>query len=75
LQANRGNAYVGPTSLQGQLFNKNLIFPSYDCKNTSGEHPPTSGASAEPGCTVDPPINFQGALQKFPQVQADNYKP
>jgi phospholipid/cholesterol/gamma-HCH transport system substrate-binding protein len=76
LQANRGNAYVGPTSLQGQLFNKNLIFPTYDCKNTSGEHPPISGgASPEPGCTVDPPINFQGALQKFPQVQADNYKP
>ena len=76
LQANRGNAYVGPTSLQGTLFNKNLIFPTYDCNNTTGEHPPVpSGASPEPGCTVDPPINFQGVMQKFPQVQPDNYKP
>jgi phospholipid/cholesterol/gamma-HCH transport system substrate-binding protein len=76
LKANRGNAYVGPTSLQGNLFNKSIIFPSYDCNNTGGEHPPvTSGSSPEPGCTVDPPINFQGVMQKFPQVRADNYQP
>lgn len=70
---NRGNSYLGPVSLQGALVAKHLIFPSYDCNNTGGEHPPTTGLTAAPGCTVDPPINFQGSLQKFPHIQPDNY--
>lgn len=70
----RGNAYVGPTSVQGALAQKNLATtPSFDCNNTGGEHPPVGGLQPQPGCTVDPPINFQGALLKFPHVQANNY--
>lgn len=72
---NRGNSYSGPNSLQGALVNKNLTpNPSFDCNNTGGEHPPRAGTpSPEPGCTVDPPISFQGVLQKFPHVQPNNY--
>ncbi len=73
----RGNTYVGPNSLQGELLTKNLVaFPSFDCNNTGGEHGPTAGNPAQPGqpgCTLDRPINFQGALQKYPHVQANNY--
>jgi phospholipid/cholesterol/gamma-HCH transport system substrate-binding protein len=74
-KTNRGNTYQGPNSLQGAILTKNLIFPTFDCNNTGGEHPPVTGASPEPGCTVDPPIPFQGQPQKFPHIQPDNYRP
>lgn len=73
LAENRGNAYVGPASLAGAIVTKHLIFPTFDCNNTGGEHPPITGPPSQAGCTVDPPINFQGSLQKFPHVQLDNY--
>jgi phospholipid/cholesterol/gamma-HCH transport system substrate-binding protein len=71
---NRGNAYVGPNSLQGPFISKNLIIPNYDCLPTGGETPPKGTPPNDtPGCTIDPPFLFQGSLQKFPHVQANNY--
>ena len=72
---NRGNAYLGPNSLQGAIVTKNLIIPSYDCNNTGGEHKPQGGLSASPGCTVDPPFPFLGSLTKFPHIPSANYNP
>jgi phospholipid/cholesterol/gamma-HCH transport system substrate-binding protein len=69
LPSNRGNSYVSPDSLFGKTFA--LMTPSFDCRNTGGEHPPTS---TEPGCQVDKNMRFQGRLQgRFPHVEADNY--
>jgi phospholipid/cholesterol/gamma-HCH transport system substrate-binding protein len=69
LKTNRGNAYVGPQSLFGET--QALMTPSFDCRNTGGEHPPTAD---EPGCQVDKHIQFQGRLQgQFPHVEADDY--
>jgi virulence factor Mce-like protein len=76
---NRGNAYLGPASLAGSIVTKNLIVPAYNCDNTgapgNGEKPPTGGFSGSPGCTVDPPFLFQGAMTKFPHIASDNYNP
>jgi phospholipid/cholesterol/gamma-HCH transport system substrate-binding protein len=69
LKTNRGNSYVSPGSLFGPT--TSLVTPSFDCNNTGGEHPPTS---SEPGCQVDPHMQFQGRLQpRFPHVEADSY--
>jgi virulence factor Mce-like protein len=78
---NRGNAYLGPNELAGQIATKNLIVPSFDCNNTgapgNGEKPPTNSGqpNSSPGCTVMPPFMFQGSLTKFPHIGADNYNP
>jgi hypothetical protein len=69
LKTNRGNSYVAPESLYGET--QALLTPSWDCDNTSGEHPPTAD---EPGCQVDKNFEFQGRLQPhFPHVEAEDY--
>jgi virulence factor Mce-like protein len=69
INTNRGNSYVGPTTLFGET--KSLVTPSWDCNNTGGEHPPTA---SEPGCSLDKNFEFQGRLQtRFPHVEPANY--
>jgi virulence factor Mce-like protein len=60
-KANRGNAYLPPTSSPDP---QAQILPSFDCAN-SGEHGPTN----RPGCKVAGPIPFGGLSQRFPQVR------
>jgi virulence factor Mce-like protein len=70
LKTNRGNSYTPP----GALFapgNDALVTPSFDCRNTGGDHPPTAD---EPGCKTAQPITLQGRLQgSFPHPEAADY--
>ena len=76
---NRGNAYLGPNDLAGQIVTKNLIIPSYNCDNTgapgNGEKAPQGGLQASPGCTISPPFPYLGSLTKFPHIPSANYNP
>jgi phospholipid/cholesterol/gamma-HCH transport system substrate-binding protein len=70
LATNRGNSYTPPAGLHGPG-NPALITPSFDCRNTGGDHPPTS---TEPGCHTAKPFRLQDRLQPaFPQPEADDY--
>jgi phospholipid/cholesterol/gamma-HCH transport system substrate-binding protein len=69
IKTNRGNSYVPP----GELFGPNagLITPSFDCRNTGGDHPPSS---SEPGCQTAKRFRINGRLQPtFPVAQAEDY--
>jgi phospholipid/cholesterol/gamma-HCH transport system substrate-binding protein len=69
LKTNRGNSYVPPGALFGP--NDALITPSFDCRNTGGDHPPTS---SEPGCETAKRFELQGRLQPtFPVARAEDY--
>jgi phospholipid/cholesterol/gamma-HCH transport system substrate-binding protein len=69
LKTNRGNSYTPPVGLFA--FNPALITPSFDCRNTGGDHPPTS---SEPGCKTAQPFSIAGQLQPtFPHPEAADY--
>jgi virulence factor Mce-like protein len=57
---NRGNAYLAPNAKRDP---STLVLPSFDCNN-SGVKGPTN----TPGCSVAPPVPFQGRNQKLPNV-------
>jgi phospholipid/cholesterol/gamma-HCH transport system substrate-binding protein len=64
---NRGNAYFGPDALKfSQKAGDFLIPPNWDCDHVGGEQRPGSS----PGCWVQPPVQFGGRTQRFPQVRA-----
>jgi len=77
--ANRGNTYNPPLYLAQSDSAKNLIFPNWDCKNTTSGgaqalDPAGSGPGAGgPACFVAAPIPFQGKNQRFPNIVPDHY--
>jgi phospholipid/cholesterol/gamma-HCH transport system substrate-binding protein len=71
LSTNRGNAYHSPLTLFDPGYAKYRVTPNFDCRPSGGEKPPEEG---DPGCFVQPPMEFQGRLQgKFPHVEAESY--
>jgi phospholipid/cholesterol/gamma-HCH transport system substrate-binding protein len=72
LSTNRGNAYINPLSIVGPEQGRRGIIASFDCKNVGdGGDKPSSEDS--PPCFNQAPYNFQGKLQKFPQVAREDY--
>ena len=70
LNTNRGNAYMGPKGLFGDLEGKG-IFPNYDCKASGGEKTPSEG---DPGCRVQNGEDYgQGPQGSFPHVREADY--
>jgi phospholipid/cholesterol/gamma-HCH transport system substrate-binding protein len=77
----RGNTYPPPTFLTGRQWEQFGIFPNWDCKPSGGQvegssatpagQPPNQGT---PPCWVAPTIPFQGQNQRFPHVNAANYR-
>jgi virulence factor Mce-like protein len=71
--ASRGNAYLSPNMQTGARNGKEMILPSWDCKNTkSGGEETTDkgGTSDEPSCWVAP--NLPGPT-RFPHIQKADY--
>ena len=70
LKTNRGNAYMGPSGLFGDLEGKG-IFPNYDCKASGGEKVPSEG---DPGCRVADGDDYKWEFStQFPHVQEADY--
>jgi phospholipid/cholesterol/gamma-HCH transport system substrate-binding protein len=71
--ASRGNAYLAPFMQTGARNGKEMILPSWDCKNTpDGEHTTTKrGTSDEPSCWVS---KLPGPT-RFPHIGEANYGP
>ena len=83
LKTNRGNAYLPPVGLAELAANQNLIFPNWDCKNTSSggpqpadtANPNNSPTSNGPACFIDPNLQFQGTTQAhFAFPQGESYR-
>jgi virulence factor Mce-like protein len=72
LSSNRGNAYINPLSLVGPEIAKQGIIDSFDCRNVSGDEDKPN-TNDNPPCFNQAPFQFQGRLQKFPQVQREDY--
>ncbi len=79
---NRGNNY--PSSLWlSQIFNAGGKFPgdwglpSWDCRNTGGDHPSTSGngapGSEHPACWTQPNLPGSTTQYKVPPINAASY--
>jgi phospholipid/cholesterol/gamma-HCH transport system substrate-binding protein len=69
--ASRGNAYLDPTMQTGARNGKEMILPSWDCKNTpEGEHTTEKrGSSDEPSCWT----KLLPGPTRFPHVGAADY--
>ena len=83
LKTNRGNAYLPPVGLAELATNQNLIFPNWDCKNTSSggpqpadtANPNNSPTSNGPACFIDPNLMFQRTTQAhFAFPQGESYR-
>jgi virulence factor Mce-like protein len=72
LASNRGNTYINPLSIVGPEQGRRGILAAFDCRNVSGDADKPS-ASDSPACFNQAPFQFQGRLQKFPQVRAESY--
>jgi phospholipid/cholesterol/gamma-HCH transport system substrate-binding protein len=72
LAANRGNAYINPLSLIGPDQSDRGIIAAFDCKNVSGDADKRSNEDS-PACFNQKPFQFQGKLQKFPQIAGEDY--
>src|SRR4051794_11475861 len=74
---NRGNAYLPPTAYSGPERAKQMIVPSFDCKNTSTHGPQTTpyrDTSADPSCWVAAPPSYPpGNTSQFPHITANDY--
>jgi hypothetical protein len=76
----RGNTYLPPNSLWDQPTQSKGIYPNWDCNPSGGPvskstatppgHPPSQGT---PACFVAPAVPFQGANQRYPNVNAASY--
>src|SRR3954447_4685664 len=81
LETNRGNAYLGPTSLGGRPRGHYNISPSFNCANVKAPIPynkpetPTTdppGQGHGPSCYLDQ-LPDTSAPGQFPHIQATNY--
>jgi phospholipid/cholesterol/gamma-HCH transport system substrate-binding protein len=74
---NRGNAYLPPTAYSGPERAREMIVPSFDCKNTATHGPETTqypDKSADPSCWVAPAPSYPpGNTSEFPHIAALNY--
>jgi virulence factor Mce-like protein len=68
--ASRGNAYLDPTMQTGLRNGKEMILPSWDCKNAGGERTTKKGGTSDtPSCWVKP---LPGPT-RFPQIKSADY--
>jgi len=77
LSSNRGNAYIHPLSLVGPEVARRGIIAAFDCRNTGapdpGDKPSTEGPNGTPACETQKPYEWNGKLQRFPNVVAESY--
>ena len=75
--SNRGNAYLPPTGYSGPERARQMIVPSFDCKNTKSGGSETTqfpDKSADPSCWVAPPAAYPpGNTSEFPHIQKLDY--
>jgi len=75
--ANRGNAYLPPTAYSGPERARQMIVPSFDCKNTKSGGPETTqfpDKSGDPSCwTAPPPAYPPGNQSEFPHIEKLDY--
>jgi phospholipid/cholesterol/gamma-HCH transport system substrate-binding protein len=75
--ANRGNAYLPPTAYSGPERAREMIVPSFDCKNTKSGGPETTqypDKSADPSCWTAPPAAYPpGNTRPFPHIEKLDY--
>jgi virulence factor Mce-like protein len=77
----RGNTYTPPNDLYSQPTQQRGIYPNWDCNPSGGPvnnsastpagQPPNQGT---PACWVASTVPFQGKNQRFPHVDAANYR-
>src|SRR6478609_7150232 len=74
---NRGNAYLPPTAYSGPERARQMIVPSYDCKNTQTGGPMTTqypDKSGDPSCWVAPPPSYPpGNKNEYPHIDKLDY--
>jgi virulence factor Mce-like protein len=75
--SNRGNAYLPPTAYSGPQRAREMIVPSFDCKNTKSggqettQYPDKSG---DPSCWVAPPAAYPpGNKNEYPHIEKLDY--
>jgi phospholipid/cholesterol/gamma-HCH transport system substrate-binding protein len=73
LSSNRGNTYINPLSLVGAERSARGIIDAFDCKNATADGSDQPDNSSNPACFNQAPYAFQGKLQKFPHVEAEDY--
>src|SRR3954447_4765603 len=75
--SNRGNAYLPPTGYSGPDRARQMIVPSFDCKNTKSGGPETTqfpDKSGDPSCWVAPPAAYPpGNKSEFPHIEKLDY--
>ena len=75
--SNRGNAYLPPTAYSGPERARQMIVPSFDCKNTkSGGQETTQfpDKSGDPSCWVAPPPAYPpGNKNEYPHIEKLDY--
>jgi phospholipid/cholesterol/gamma-HCH transport system substrate-binding protein len=75
--SNRGNAYLPPTAYSGPERARQMIVPSFDCKNTkSGGQETTQfpDKSGDPSCWVAPPPSYPpGNKNEYPHIEKLDY--
>jgi phospholipid/cholesterol/gamma-HCH transport system substrate-binding protein len=75
--SNRGNAYLPPTAYSGPERARQMIVPSFDCKNTKSGGPETTqfpDKSGDPSCWVAPPPSYPpGNKNEYPHIEKLDY--
>ena len=78
LPTDRGNSYFWGDALASPTSAQTLqSFPSFDCRNTGGDHGPVNSDSptATPGCGTQPHPTVQGAAQGgVAHLQPEDYR-
>ena len=78
LPTNRGNSYLWGVGLNSTGFAETLQgVPSFDCRNTGGDHGPvdSDSPSAIPGCVTQPHPTVQGTGQgAVAHLQPEDYR-
>jgi hypothetical protein len=75
--SNRGNAYLPPTAYSGPERARQMIVPSFDCKNTKSGGSETTqfpDKSGDPSCWTAPPAAYPpGNKSEFPHIEKLDY--
>jgi phospholipid/cholesterol/gamma-HCH transport system substrate-binding protein len=75
--SNRGNAYLPPTAYSGPERARQMIVPSFDCKNTKSGGPETTqfpDKGGDPSCWTAPPAAYPpGNKSEFPHIEKLDY--
>jgi phospholipid/cholesterol/gamma-HCH transport system substrate-binding protein len=75
--SNRGNAYLPPTAYSGPERARQMIVPSFDCKNTKSGGAETTqfpDQGGDPSCWTAPPAAYPpGNKSEFPHIEKLDY--